>query len=397
MKSKKTKFSCALLVMFIVSLLCTTTASASRLYIRNYIIGDNADPNKTFEYLSRMVYHCTVCDAPFPNFEEYMKHHGIGFSGAHGGGGSWYTLDDTKKVSPRQNGKEDYLGTGTHDHDAYVIQLTGPDLDQYDCIYYQINAGDILPVPTQRVNDWTNLSKYGFTSGEFPAVFIKGLPTDITKTYIAFYYMLPGATMSDIEELGPKPMLRPDTPTTGTGKLEPGAQDNDPFLAADALHAMGLFSGTGVDENYQPIYELDRTPNRNEAVTMLVRLLGKEDYARSRIWFTPFTDMVKWAAPYVGYAYNNDLTSGTSGTTYSGDRNISASEYIAFVLRALGYEIGVDFQWDKAWELSDKIGLTGGQYNAGTTTFTRGDVANISFNALYCKLKGSDTRLIDTL
>lgn len=395
MKSKKTKFSCALLVMFIVSLLCTTTASASRLYIRNYIIGDNADPNKTFEYLSRMVYHCTVCDAPFPNFEEYMKHHGIGFSGAHGGGGSWYTLDDTKKVSPRQNGKEDYLGTGTHGHDAYVIQLIEPDIDQYD-VYYQINAGEILPVPIQRVNDWTNLSKYGFMSGDFPAVFIKGLPTDITKTYLAFYYVLPGATLPDPSE---NDIIKPGAPTPDppTGTLKPGAPDNDPRLAADALYAMGLFSGTGRDENNQPIYELDRVPTRSEAVTMLVRLLGKEDEALSRAWVTPFTDVVKWASPYVGYAYNNNLTSGTSGTTYSGDRNISASEYIAFVLRALGYEIGVDFQWDKAWELSDKIGLTGGQYNAGTTTFTRGDVANISFNALYCKLKGSDTRLIDTL
>lgn len=39
-----------------VSLICTTTADASRLYISNYIIGDNADPNKTFEYFSRMVF-----------------------------------------------------------------------------------------------------------------------------------------------------------------------------------------------------------------------------------------------------------------------------------------------------------------------------------------------------
>lgn len=393
MKLKKTKFSCALLLTLMISLFCTSTASASRIYIRNYIVGDNADPNKTFEYLSRMVYHCTVCDAPFPNFEEYMEHHGIGFSGAHGGGGSWYTLDDTKKVSPRQNGKEDYLGTGTHDHDAYVIQLTGPDLDQYDRIYYQINAGDILPVPIQRVNDWTNLSKYGFTSGEFPAVFIKGLPTDITKTHIAFYYMLPGASLSDIEELGPKPMIRPDTETP-TGTLKPGAPDNDPRLAADALYAMGLFRGTGMDENYQPIYDLDRTPTRSEAVTMLVRLLDKEEEAEAGTWDTPFTDVAKWAKPYVGYAYQNGLTTGTSGTTYSGSENVSASQYLTFILRALGYESGVDFQWNKAWELSDQIGLTAGQYNANTTEFTRGDVATISFNALYCKVKGSDTMLI---
>lgn len=231
-------------------------------------------------------------------------------------------------------------------------------------------------------------------SGEFPAVYIKGLTVDITKTYLTFYYVLPGATLPDVSELGPKPMIRPDTPT---GTLKPGAPDNDPLLAADALYAMGLFQGTGRDENYQPIYELDRAPTRSKAVTMLVRLLGKEDEALSGTWYIPFTDVESWARPYVGYAYHNDLTAGTSDTTYSGSETISASQYLTFVLRALGYESGIDFEWNKAWELSDKIGgLTAGQYNAGTTNFTRGDVATISFNALYCTLKGSDTQLINT-
>lgn len=390
MKSKKTRSSCALLMMFIVSLSCMIPASASRLYITNYIVGDNADPDKAFEYYSRMVYHCTVCDAPFPNFEEFHAHHGVGFSGAHGGGGSWYTLDDTRKVSPRKNGEKDSLGTGTHGHDAYVIQLLGPDLDQYD-IYYQINDGPIQSVPIQRVNDWADLSKYGFPFGEFPAVFIKDLPTDITKTYLTFYYVLPGASLPDTSEPDPS------GPDTSSGTLRPGAADNDPVLAADALYAMGLFSGTGMDANGQPIYDLDRAPTRNEAVTMLVRLLGKEEEARSGTWDAPFTDVETWAEPYVGYAYHNGLTAGTSGTTYSGSENVSASQYLTFVLRALGYESGTDFEWDKAWELSDRIGLTSGQYDAGTTEFTRGDVAAISFNALYCKLKGSDAMLIDKL
>lgn len=386
MKSKKAKFICTLLIMFIVSLFCAATASASRLYIDNHIIGDNADPDKEFEYYSRMVYHCTVCDAPFPNYDEFMEHSGIGFSGAHGGGGSWYTLDDTRKVT-RKNGATDSLGTGTHNRDAYVIQLLEPNIDQYD-VYYQLNDGPIQRVPIQHVNDWTNLSKYGFTSGDFPAVYIKGLPTDTTKTYLTFYYVLPGASL-------PEPAPTP-TPTP-TPTLKPGAADNDPFLAADALYAMGLFRGTGMDENLQPIYELDRTPTRSEAVTMLVRLLGKEDEALSGTWTTPFTDVEKWAEPYVGYAYCNGLVAGTSDTTYSGSENISASQYITLVLRALGYKSGTDFEWDKAWELSDKIGLPGGQYSAGTTKFTRGDVATVSFNALYCKLKDSDTKLISTL
>ena len=49
--------------------------------------------------------------------------------------------------------------------------------------------------------------------------------------------------------------------------------------AADALHTLGLFNGTGSNADGTPIYDLDRTPTRHEAVTMLVRLLGKESDA----------------------------------------------------------------------------------------------------------------------
>lgn len=52
---------------------------------------------------------------------------------------------------------------------------------------------------------------------------------------------------------------------------------------------------------------------RSEAVTMLVRLLGRENEALSGKWETPFTDVPAWAEPYVGLAYENGLTTGTGG------------------------------------------------------------------------------------
>ena len=171
------------------------------------------------------------------------------------------------------------------------------------------------------------------------------------------------------------------------------AASDEAVAAADALHELGLFNGTGTDTNGKPLYDLDRAPSRSEAVTMLVRLLGKEDEAKSGNWNIPFTDVADWAKPYVGYAYANGLTSGTSATTFSGDATVTASQYITFVLRALGYESGTDFQWDKAWELSDKIGLTDGRYNAGSNTFLRGDVASISYTALNTAMKGSNIPL----
>jgi hypothetical protein len=121
------------------------------------------------------------------------------------------------------------------------------------------------------------------------------------------------------------------------------AASNESTKAANTLHTLGLFNGTGKDASGNPIYDLDRVPTRNEAVTMLVNLLGKGDEAKKGTWDTPFTDVADWAKPYVGYAYVNDLTSGTSATTYDGGNTVTASQYLTFVLRALGYKNGIDF------------------------------------------------------
>ena len=167
--------------------------------------------------------------------------------------------------------------------------------------------------------------------------------------------------------------------------------------AADNLYQLGLVSGTGTDANGNPIYELDRAPTRSEAITVLVKLLGKADEASVGEWKTPFTDVPGWAQNFVGYAYANGLTSGTSATTFGGDDLVTAAQYITFVLKALGYSANGDFQWDKAWELSDRLGITGGRYNADTKIFLRGDVFAISEAALKIKLKNSGQTLAEKL
>ena len=170
----------------------------------------------------------------------------------------------------------------------------------------------------------------------------------------------------------------PETPGTADG-------------AAWELYALGLFRGTGNDAAGQPVFELDRPLNRHEAVTMLVRLLGKEGEALTGTWTTPFTDVAEWAEPYVGYAYVNGLTRGVSGSAYDGEAPVTATQYLTFILRTLGYEDDTDFQWDRAWELSDRLGISDGSYGTGGD-FLRGDAAILSRNALNATLKdGSGT------
>lgn len=175
------------------------------------------------------------------------------------------------------------------------------------------------------------------------------------------------------------------------------AASTEEIAAANSLYTLKLFNGTGTDKNGNPIFDLDRTPTRNEAIAMLVRLIGAEKEAKNGVWHTPFTDVAAWAQPYVGYAYENGLTTGISATQYGGDQSITPAQYITFILRALEYESGVDFSWETSWKWSDELGITKGRYSANTKKFTRGDVAFISCEALKAEMKEWEMTLISYL
>ncbi len=175
--------------------------------------------------------------------------------------------------------------------------------------------------------------------------------------------------------------------------LSPGSEAEN---AAEALYELGLLRGTGTDADGKPIFELERTPNRYEALVMLLRLLGREEEALSGQWELPFTDVADWARPYVGCAWANGLTKGVSDTAFDGAAPVTAAQYLTFVLRALGYDSETDFNWVKAWQLTDKLGITAGEYVAAQA-FTRGDLALVSERALTVPLKGTGKPLLSTL
>lgn len=167
---------------------------------------------------------------------------------------------------------------------------------------------------------------------------------------------------------------------------------------ANTLYTLGLFKGTGTKADGSPIFALDRSLTRQEAIVMLVRLLGKKQEALSGTWETPFTDVDDWAAQYVGYAYTNGLTNGTGKTTFGGNDAVTATQYLTFVLRAMGYSSKTDFAWARAWEKSDALGITAGEYSAANNKkFLRGDAAHISKQALSAFLKDGSGTMLDSL
>jgi len=168
--------------------------------------------------------------------------------------------------------------------------------------------------------------------------------------------------------------------------------------AANKLYALGLFKGTGIDESGKPIYSLERSLTRAEGVALLVRFLGKESDANAADTSElPFSDVATWAKPYVAYAYGSGLTNGVSAERFGGSSEMTAVQYLTFLLRALGYKDGVDFSWSKAYELTDKLGFTNGQIDSGHNTLTRGDAVKVSVNALYQTVQGEDKTLLKKL
>ncbi|MFB0921388.1 MAG: hypothetical protein QMB62_11005, partial [Oscillospiraceae bacterium] len=79
---------------------------------------------------------------------------------------------------------------------------------------------------------------------------------------------------------------------------------------AQELKTLGLFQGTSTG------LELDRAPTRSEAAVMLVRLLGKENEAKTQYAAgtisNPFTDVPDWAKPYISWLYTNNMAKGVS-------------------------------------------------------------------------------------
>ena len=170
------------------------------------------------------------------------------------------------------------------------------------------------------------------------------------------------------------------------GPVYHSERDMDTALRfADSLHALGLFNGTGTGPDGRPTYELERTGTRAEALVMLVRFLGKETQAQSGSFTHPFTDVPDWAAPYVGYAYENGLTNGISATEFGPSAICTAQMYLTFMLRALGYPVDDPSVYENAAELARQHGIFSTEqdsYELCEKTFWRADMAVASYRLL---------------
>lgn len=164
---------------------------------------------------------------------------------------------------------------------------------------------------------------------------------------------------------------------------------------ADALFELGLFRGTGTDSTGLPVYSLEKTVTRNQALILLIRLLGKEPQALQGAYSIPFTDVSAEMKPYVGYAFSNGLSKGKSAAVFGGAALADAKTFTTFVLRALGYQDGREFHYGTSLVFAASLGLA--DSSAEPSVFTRGDAVNLSYAALSQKTADGAQTLAESL
>ncbi len=176
------------------------------------------------------------------------------------------------------------------------------------------------------------------------------------------------------------------------------AHTPDQQNAADALNSLGLFLGKGGDAGYA----LDDPLNRMEGVTLLVRMIGKENEAKKGSFTVPFhdvnTEANSWSKPYVGYAYANHITNGYGDDVFGATDKMTDYMFLTLTLRALGYsDKGADaqFTWDNPYELAESVGLI--PKAEADSDFLRGDAVSVFWNAMEAKCANKDTTLVNTL
>ena len=160
------------------------------------------------------------------------------------------------------------------------------------------------------------------------------------------------------------------------------ATSHTPYQEARSLYARGLFNGY---DNTGSNFGLEDPLTREQALILLIRLLGEESAAKAWTGAAPFTDVPEdsFARPYIGYAKEKGYTSGIGGGAFGLGQRADQKNMVVFALRGLGYSDGgeaPDFTYagclDKAVELEIL------ESNQEVADFNRGDAVQILFNAM---------------
>ncbi|MCX7748348.1 MAG: protease inhibitor I42 family protein [Clostridia bacterium] len=112
---------------------------------------------------------------------------------------------------------------------------------------------------------------------------------------------------------------------------------------AETLYKLGLYKGISQNE-FNP--DLDALADRKTAIIMALRLMGKEkavlelEASEVNKWTEKFKDLKNsphWVKKYIAYAVKTGALKGFPDGTIRPDAKISGKQYLALILRQLGY------------------------------------------------------------
>lgn len=172
------------------------------------------------------------------------------------------------------------------------------------------------------------------------------------------------------------------------------AMDAELEKVVKRLEALGLVAGYGNGD-----YGVDRTINRAEFATLIVRARGLQQGAQLAQFQSNFTDVhtSDWFSGFVNVAAGQEIIKGFPDKTFRPKNEVTYAEAVTMIIRALGYEPSVKGEWPnsmiaKASELNITKTIT-----SPNSPATRGDIFKMLDNALRVDLMeqieyGTDVR-----
>lgn len=155
---------------------------------------------------------------------------------------------------------------------------------------------------------------------------------------------------------------------------------SEQMSSAIKLKELGVLQGS--DKGFQ----LNDTMTRLEALTIIIRLSGKDQdtdfYANKEC---KFSDIPEWGIQYVNYAVDNHLTKGISDQFFGSQNEITDIEFLAFLIRSLGYgETDDDFSAETIIDKSVLLGIVdkSEESNYHMSAIKRGSAAVLSSRTL---------------
>lgn len=163
--------------------------------------------------------------------------------------------------------------------------------------------------------------------------------------------------------------------------------DGENLSAGQKLFKMGLVKG---DQNGDLLEQ--QSLKRQDALLLLLRLLGEDKKADAYTGKTTFQDVKETSYYYsaVAYAENEGLTKGMGDGSFGSDRLVTEKEMLNFILRTLNHK---DVAWDDVMFKARELKLTEGLSPDANANALRAKVFEYMLAGLNTKVNGTDQKL----